>query len=453
VNKNIYFNTLLVAIVLLLDVACKKSSELNQIPDSNLLIINDASDARAALDYFPIMRETPGLMEISADNFYLYPDSTLQLINPAERNAYLWNPDIFQGEVSPGDWFLPYQQVYYANSVLTTLPRLSGTAEELRQIKGTALFIRAYAFHNLALEFAPLYDEATAETDRGIPLRLIPDPEAPSIRASVKKTYDRILSDLKEASTLLPRTVDAKRKNRPSVPAAFALLAKVYLSMSDYPNAKAWADSSLGLYSKLLDYNAVNNGFTNGNEEVLYQSNLLSKTSTLYVTNCYVDSVLYKSFQDQDLRKHLFFTIANSGLPVPRFSYSGDFTRFSGLAVDEIFLIRAECSARLNLEKEALKDITTLLQKRWKNNAYSPPSLSSATEVLELVLQERRKELVFRGLRWTDLRRLNKINPTITLTRLVNGKTLSLPPGDKRYVLPIPPDVIAFNPGMPQNPR
>jgi len=73
--------------------------------------------------------------------------------------------------------------------------------------------------------------------------------------------------------------------------------------------------------------------------------------------------------------------------------------------------------------------------------------------VLDLVLKERRKELVFRGLRWTDIRRLNQATPSIILKRRVNGKEDSLMPGDKRFVLPIPPDVIAFNSDMPQNPR
>lgn len=454
---NSYIGTLLFAIAWL-GVACKKTSDLNKLPDSSLLVINTIEDAQAALDIIPIMRETPGLSEISADNIYLAPDSIIPLMNPVHRNAYLWNTDIFQGQEPAGDWFIPYQQVYYANSVLSSLPKLSGNADtvKLRNIKGAALFIRAYAFHNVALEFANLYDASTLN-DPGIPLRLTPDPEARSSRANIKETYDRILSDLKEATSLLPREVDAKRKNRPSVPAAFALQARVYLSMSDYQNAKVFADSCLRLYARLIDYNTIStltlNPFTANNVEVLYQSNLLSSTGTLYLTNCYVDSILYASFDGQDLRKYLFFMTSNNGQAVPRSIYSDDITRFSGLAVDEVLLIRAECNARLGHLAEAIQDIDTLLKMRWKNNAYNAPSVSSPAEVLELVLRERRKELVFRGLRWTDIRRLNKIKASITLKRMVNGKEYSLLPGDKRYVLPIPPEVIAFNSDMFQNPR
>jgi hypothetical protein len=92
--------------------------------------------------------------------------------------------------------------------------------------------------------------------------------------------------------------------------------------------------------------------------------------------------------------------------------------------------------------------------KRWSNNgSWAPFTASNSTEALNLILEERRKELVFRGLRWTDLRRLNKQGYNITLKRVLDGKTHILSPGDDRWVFPIPPDVIDANPGMRQNPR
>ena len=436
--------------------ACKKASDLDEITDSSLLVMRTTDDAQAALDNIPVMKETPGLPEISADNLYLAPDSVIQLMNPVIRNAYLWNQEIFQGQEFKDEWFMPYRQVYYANSVIASLPKISGDAMILSQIKGAALFIRAYAFHNIALEFSNLYDASTL-SDPGIPLRLTPDPEPRSKRATIKETYEQIIKDLNEAVTLLPRQIDAEKKNRPALPAAFALLARVYLSMSDYQNAKIYADSCLNLYNQLIDYNLIStstvNPFTANNAEVLYQTNLLSATGIIYIDNCVVDSILYSSYDGQDLRKSLFFTKGTTGLPIPNYSYSGDYTRFSGLAVDEVLLTRAECNARLNHEAKALQDVTTLLKMRWKNNAYNTPPISSTSDILDLVLQERRKELVFRGLRWADIRRLNKSGASIMLKRKVNGKEYSLLPGDKRYVLPIPPDVIGFNSDMPQNPR
>jgi len=70
------------------------------------------------------------------------------------------------------------------------------------------------------------------------------------------------------------------------------------------------------------------------------------------------------------------------------------------------------------------------------------------------LIQERRKELPFSGnLPWEDLRRLNQEpNFAKTLTRMLNGETFSLPPGDNRYVYPIPENEISLS-GIQQNPR
>lgn len=437
--------------------SCTKKSDLEKIPDSSLLVLSTVADAQALLDNTDVMRETPVLCELSADDLYL-PDSGYLAATPIELNAYLWEQDIFQGEKHNGDWFNPYQQVYYANSVLGAIPRLSASKEQLNNIMGAALFIRAYAFHNVATEFASLYSEATATDLPGIPLRLTSDPLILSQRASVKETYDRILQDAKDAAALLPPQPDPKRKNRPSAAAAYALVARVYLSMRDYPNAKLYADSCLDLYSALLDFNNVDpyavNPFSANNEEVLYQSNLLSTSSVFYPGGCNIDSGLYQSFSDQDLRKQLFFSVDNNtGKPVPGSSYSGDITKFSGLAVDEVLLIRAECNARSGSITEALADLNVLLKTRWERNNYIPLTAGSQNEALQLILQERRKELVFRGLRWTDIRRLNMEDASITLKRIFKGKMYVLSPGDVRYVLPIPPDVIAINTGISQNPR
>ena len=69
-------------------------------------------------------------------------------------------------------------------------------------------------------------------------------------------------------------------------------------------------------------------------------------------------------------------------------------------------------------------------------------------------LAERRKELIQRGLRWTDLRRLN-LDPrfAVTIERVVQGATYQLLPNDLRYTFLIPNDEIFANGLIEQNPR
>jgi hypothetical protein len=100
----------------------------------------------------------------------------------------------------------------------------------------------------------------------------------------------------------------------------------------------------------------------------------------------------------------------------------------------------------------ALNDLDSLLTHRWRTGTFTPYSISSAAEALDTILVERRKELAFRGLRWSDLRRLNREAWPITLTRNLNGVLYTLTPNSELYTLPIPPDVINFS-GIMQNPR
>lgn len=118
-----------------------------------------------------------------------------------------------------------------------------------------------------------------------------------------------------------------------------------------------------------------------------------------------------------------------------------------------MYLVRAEASARTGHPAQALSDLNTLLATRWKTGTYVPYATTDPAVALQDILTERRKELFARGLRWTDLRRLNQ-DPrfAVTLKRLIAGQAYALPPLDKRYVFPIPDDEIRLS-GIPQNSR
>ena len=117
--------------------------------------------------------------------------------------------------------------------------------------------------------------------------------------------------------------------------------------------------------------------------------------------------------------------------------------------------IRAECAARAGNKDAALNDLNQLLKHRWDSMyVFNPVTAASAEDALDSVLMERRKELAFRGLRWSDLRRLNNEGAKDTIYHGLNGQVHRLSPGSLNYILPIPPDVLDFNkPAMPDNPR
>jgi hypothetical protein len=444
--------------------SCSKSSFLDKKPNTNFIIPTTLPDFQALLDNDAVMGRTTALGELSADNLYLR-DSFWLYLDAKERNAYIWAPgDIYNGQGQQDDWNLPYEQVFYANVVLDGLAKMvvdSTNAQDWKTLKGAALFTRAYAFYNLAQVFAPVYDGLSAPTDLGIPLRLSPDVNAPSVRASLQQTYSQILDDLRKADNLLPSALPLANRNRPSKPAAFAMQARVYLSMRAYDSARIYADSCLQLDSTLIDYNSLSTSsnfpFTILNLETIYQSSFFTGSNQsleeFLCPDCVVDSGLYASYTPADLRRQVFYRRLNgSGYPNLKGSYSGSIYPFSGLATDEVYLVRAECRARAGDQTGALSDLNTLLAKRWMSGNFTPFMATTVAEALDTILVERRKELAFRGLRWTDLRRLNKEGANITLTRLLFGQTYQLPPNSPYYVLPIPPDVIALS-GIQQNQR
>lgn len=449
-------------LLLLLAVGGCKKEFLNTLPSTALVVPTTLADFQELLDNTSVTTGTPVLGEVSADNFYL-PYTFWQTIDTRERNAYVWAPDIYEGQGQVDDWDVPYQQVFYANEVLEGLATIAVTSENRptwQSEQGTALFLRAYAFYNVAQIFAPPYDSDSAASDLGIPLRLHSDVTAPSIRASVAATYAQILSDLQLARSLLPPAIPTQNLNRPSQPAALAMLARVCLSMRAYTLAGYYADTALQAYDSLIDYNTLSPQnrfpFSKLNAEVIYQSSIVSSTqclAALAFPSCIVDSTLYRSYSPQDLRRVFFYQINSSGQPNMRPGYAGVIQPFTGLASDELYLIRAECSARTGQTSVALNDLNWLLQHRYASGTFTPITAASPDQALDTILAERRKELPFRGLRWSDLRRLNKEGKNIVLTRLLNGNTYHLAPNSPLYTLPIPPDVLQFNPAMKQNPR
>jgi starch-binding outer membrane protein, SusD/RagB family len=426
--------------------SCNKKEFLDEKPRSDLFVPTTLEDFQALLDNDVAMNLTPVLGELSADNYYILQSSWAPLTTK-EKNAYTWEKDTYGGEGKVVDWNTPYEQVLYTNVVLDGLKNVARTAENQQRwntVKGGALFMRAYAFYNLAQVFALPYNAATANTDLGIPLKLSPNVDEKIQRSTLEQTYTQILKDLLEAKTLLPDTISSLRI-RPNKPAAFAQLARVYLSMRQYDNAGTYADSSLQLYNALIDYNYRDANSTRPfdklNIETMYQSKFVETNVLKGISGSgLVDTNLYNSYSPNDLRRTLFFYTTPFGRINFKGSYTGLITSFSGLATDETYLIRAECRARAKDVTRAMNDLNTLLQQRWKTGSFVPFTATTWQEALDTILIQRRKELPCRGVRWTDIRRLNLETPNIKPVRFINNLPYDLPVNSSRYALPIPPD-------------
>lgn len=449
-------NIILIALISLIFItSCTKDKWFDHKQNTNQVVPSSVTDFQALLDNIIMDWNSPYLAEIASDEHYI-TDVLFNSLNNNEKNAYTWSHS--QPYQSVVDWGISsdgtYTRVYYANLVLDGLKTASDPGNpEFDDVKGEALFYRAKNFYDASQVYSPAYDSATAATDLGIPLRLESDINIPSARSTVKQAYNQIINDLLQAKDLLP--VTPLYKTRPSKPACFALLARVYLSARDYTDAGRYADSCLKLYSTLVDYNTLVYTATYPlpiyNVQVIFNCSMnVGNGPNTY--NARIDPVLYSLYDSNDLRKKVMFTVNTDGsVSFKNGNYYN--TVFTGMSVEEMYIVRAECSARAGQINAAMSDINTLLKYRYKNGTYIDKTAASASEALSIVLTERRKELLLHGLRWSDLRRFNKDpNTQVTLTRTVAGKTYILAPNSYNYTFPIPDDVISLAPQLQQNP-
>jgi len=428
---------------------------LDAKPDKKLVVPSTLDDLQALLDNQSRLNlRGPLEAEISADDYFLNSEDWEGLSSDEHKRMYIWEKNyLFKPRVN--SWSDTYTTIYYANTVLERLDNInenSTNSDNYRNIRGQALLFRAKSYLDAAFIWTQAYDQTTAESDLGLPLRLTTDFNEPSIRANLVQTYQQIISDLKDAAALLP--VVPLHPMRASKPAAFGLLARTFLSMRSYKEAGVYADSALQCYGKLLDYNTLDASakypFARFNTEVILACRI-PISQIFNSSRPKIDLAFYNSYHDNDLRRKLFFTLVGEQYTF-RGSYEESVALFGGIATDELYLMRAECAARNGENRKALADLNALLVTRWKTGTFIPYTAEQVADPLGLILRERRKELLMRCLRWMDIKRLNKEGANITLTRTVFNKTYILVPNDLRYALPIPEDVIALT-DMPQNSR
>lgn len=432
---------------------CKEFLEAK--PDKKLTVPVTLKDFQSLMDNAAIFISEPHEGEFSSDNYYLTYEHWESLSSEQERRIHVWEKD-FLFEPITNSWNTVYKAIYYCNSTLEGLKKIErnpNNAQEWDHIKGQALYFRGKRLLQASFIWTPTYDSSTADSDLGLPIRLNTDFNQKSTRSSVRETYHQIIMDLKSAIHLLPQTPITKV--RPSKPAAYALLSRTYLSMGDYINSGLYADSCLQLNHELIDYNDLDAKLTNPlkrfNAEVISE-NGIGEGQTLSLSRGRVNPDLYKMYQPDDLRREILFTDNSDGSHGFKGRFAEGNSLFGGMATNEVYLNRAECNARQQRVDRALDDLNYLLKKRWKKDKFYPVSGLSASEALDLILKERRKELLFRGIRWMDLKRLNREGRNIVLTRKLNDKIYTLIPNELKYALPIPEDVIVQS-GMQQNPR
>lgn len=380
--------------------------------------------------------------------------------------AYDFENDLYEVNEDDPDWTIAYRTIYICNSILKGLE--TNTEKDIytkNRIKGEALVHRAYTYLALINEYAKFYNSATAATDLGVPMPLKPDINALLPRSSVKDVYTQVEKDLLDAVDLLPET--STYTYRPNKGSAYGVLARMYLYLSNWQKAYDYSNKAFQLSNYIYDYNTF--AWVTPDNKALsaltgYPSVTTDKKDIVF--NKYLNlaggfSFVFLMAKNQsdlftngDLRQE-FGTTAKDWystiLPFPGIIENKAVYDYNhgGITTAELLLIRAEAQARLKNTQAAIDDLNTLRKKRFTPATYSDLTASTPEDALTLVLNERRIELAYTGLRLADIKRLNLEGKNISVTH--GSKTLV--PGDPRFVLPIPAKVLSLNGNIVQNPR
>ena len=422
-----------------------KNSNAYQVPAS-------IRDLQEILDDFGYMNErrTPSYAESAADDYFLL-DNNYKALLPEMKLLYKWEAFDY---AYPNDWSSAYLPIYNANFCLEILNKIERTdvnSSDWKNVYGSAHFYRAYYLLQLLWTYAPAFDPEGQNGEKGIVLRFKSDFNVKSEFSTVGECYQQVLKDAQTAAENLD---DAPLlKSRPSKAGAYALLARAYLSMGLYEQAGNAADESLKLFNELMDYNQPEDGikisasvpFSKFTKETIFYSEMGQKFQNYIPTRALIDSNLMNSYESADLRRIAFFSASGK-----YFKFKGTYSHsiqwmFSGLTTAEMLLIRSESNARKGALKASMQDVNLLLKNRWdRTKVFVPKAAQDNNEALGIVLLERRKELLMRGIRLSDVKRLNLEGTAIKMVRMIEGERVELSPNSSKLILNTPTDLDVF---------
>lgn len=427
------------------------SGFLEEKPEKALVIPDSLDDYQALLDAEPrLLNSIPKMGFLASDEIEISSPLVSQL-TLEERSAYIWEGDFYSPDGSGTDWIVGYQRIFYANIVIDGLkdfrPITPQEQQRAVELDAAARFYRAFGHFLIAGQFMDAYNPATPEAP-GIPIRETADLNAPSPLVTMKEAMDFIRNDLDIARTNLPDFPEIP--TRASAWAAEALLSRVSLYMQDYEAAFFHASNALSIKNELFDYNEIDPSlrfvFPRFNVEIIHHAHMI--TGRFYASNqTYLADDLISLYDSTDLR----FTKVLVPSPVSgRYNlqgrYTGEAFLFGGLATDEVVLDRAEAAARIGNEAQALTDLNYLLVNRYEQGTFMPLEGLSGKELIRKISEERRKELLYRGVRWLDMKRYNQ-DPDLakTVEREWAGQNFVLEPNSGKYKFPIPPRELRLN--------
>jgi hypothetical protein len=340
---------------------------------------------------------------------------------------------------------LLYYFVSNANMVINNIDGATGLDNEKNNIKGQALFYRAFGYFYLVQLWGERYQAGGNNTQLGVVMRSDGD-LGPKARSSVEDVYTQVNNDLDEAIRLLAATtIERPNKSHIHVHIARGLKARVLLAQSRWSEAAEMAKLVVEQSgAKLQDdtYTTTKDRFSDAsNTEWLWGSNKVAEQIASlrsfheYMSNNFrsyngntpraIYNLLYDKISPTDVRKGVWFPRAadKSSTPRPQYSIGGSarvanymankylladpnavFGNVPFMRLPEMMLVMAEGYARAGENAKAAQALYPLAKHR---DPQYTLSTKTGDALIDEIMVQRRVELWGEGFRFLDLKRLN----------------------------------------------
>lgn len=474
-------------ILLLMLVSCKK--DFLEVDPKGLLIAKNTADYDLLLNnaslvlFTPISTPVMGDEAAGVNEFFSTLNAGTQSL--ADQKAFRWEDDIYLPVDNTSEYTSLIKQAYIYNKIINEVPSSAqGNETQKAGIKAEALAGRAWVNFMLANLYGKPYNEATAATDLGTPLAKEANiSQTEFTRATIKEMYDLMIADLSEAIPALP---NATTKLRMSKAAGEALLAKIYVYMGKFDKALPLLEAAvkdigtatmpLGLYDFNIELAAGGTFYPsnpilgpprsnpNTDKEILYMRRNPLNLYWYLSSGVVINPEAMKLFKGSDKRKSFMSSFSfdfSVMFPQGMMRAYGRPYYNMGVNMPDIYLLKAECKARLGDTGSAANELLAFRKNRMSqaDAALTPEVANDQVALTKFILEERIREFPLTGERWFDMRRLS-VDPiyksTVTYTHRIYDKngnitaTYTLKP--ERLTFRFPQYIMAANPNMPQNP-
>jgi hypothetical protein len=368
-------------------------------------------------------------------------------------------------------------------------------ASQIQEYRAEARFLRAFSYWH-AIDLFGGVPLVTEEDELG---------STPPEQATRQQLYDFVVNELTDIQSQLPDP-GASGYGRATGPAASMLLAKLYMNAEVYTGSANWSGAlnavdqviSSGAYSLASDYRLNFMADNHNSPELIFvvpQDGLRTQTwggmtflvhascggsmnnSDYGIDGCWwglrLKPQAYQRFGAGDVRDDFFYTDGqnvevgaignfNDGIAAPKFTnktstgQSGSHathvdTDFPIFRLGDAYLMYAEAALQGGggSRGQALAYVNALRERAFGDTS---GNISDAELTLDLILDERGRELLWEGHRRTDLVRYGLFTGASYIWSWKGGVQAGQATESFRDLYPLPASELITNPNLTQNP-